>query len=376
MKIVVVGDLHVTPSNLEHTDVWFTQLRNWLLQQSDVNVLLFLGDIFHTHAVVRQEVADLVKGWIERLKADCLVDPWFIAGNHDGISPHSVDVNAVRLLLNEQGVVLDFHESSNNFLVCNYDGHSLVFMSFVANPEEFVERYRSLRQRVSAGNKVILFCHQTFVGATYENGMECQEPSVDPSQIDADFIISGHIHKSQDLGKVFYLGTPRPISWGEVNQPKQIGVLHFSPGTAFKWELVSTKHWAPWYYEAELTVKDVSEIGIAVAHFQDWVREQDIRLDVDYVRIHVSTFDLEILQDLREELRRVLGDVGLKIKLIGHKLQESNKIKGLQELSPAKFSWEELIAKYIDQLEIEPDLRSIVKDRSIELWKRQLTKVS
>lgn len=364
-KFIVIGDLHVMPSNLNQTERWFENLVNFIKSRpNEAFTCVFLGDIFHTHAVVRQEVAHLMKKWVSILQEDCKVDCKFIVGNHDGVSPHSIDINAVRLIFDGHSVIDHLEPDANR--VIHKDGYSLFLMSFFASPKEFVSEYNRLLtiSNIPAGNKKILLCHQTFKGAVYENGMACHEPSVDPIELDVDLIISGHIHLSQTLGKVFYLGTPRPISWGEVNQPKHIGILG-KDGL----ELISTKKWAPWYYELKVDALDKMNLDEAVSGVVDALNERDIDPNDDCVRLQVYTSDLELVEGLRGRLREALGDAAVKIRIVGNKVSASSKnVK--DDFSLTKFSWEELLIRYIDRLNLKPHIKEEVTKRTIALWKR------
>jgi DNA repair exonuclease SbcCD nuclease subunit len=94
------------------------------------------------------------------------------------------------------------------------------FLPYYSNPEEFVDAANKL---ASYGIQT-LFCHQTFQGSQFENGFYAPE-GIDQNLVQVPYIVSGHIHKNQRLGKVLYPGTPKWDTLSDANETKGIWVL-------------------------------------------------------------------------------------------------------------------------------------------------------
>jgi DNA repair exonuclease SbcCD nuclease subunit len=82
-------------------------------------------------------------------------------------------------------------------------------------------------QNFPRDTKKICIAHQTFVGADY--GYYRPDVGVDADKVDAEIIISGHVHKRQSFGKVHYPGTPFSHDLNDINQEK--GVMVFDTET-------------------------------------------------------------------------------------------------------------------------------------------------
>ena len=206
-KFLLVGDLHVQLNNLEDTQIIFDTIRS-LVAERNIDHVVYLGDIYHTHSVMRQEVVKIVRDNIKSTKGTNQAQPIVLVGNHDLIGPTNNSANALTLTLSGEATVIDKPYSASGFYT---------FMPFTPDNNEFISKCNEL------GGE-FLFCHQTFDGSRFENGFYAPG-GVDQNKISQKLIISGHIHKAQTLGKVIYVGTPRPISSAEYNDVKGLNIL-------------------------------------------------------------------------------------------------------------------------------------------------------
>lgn len=209
MKILVVGDLHVVPEELADCDSLLGHVLS-VAAQEDVKEVWFTGDQHHTHAVLRLEVLHWWKNAFTALhkaglKAVALV------GNHDQMSPGS-HINAMMAYDQKLVTVIDRPTVR----------HGVLMVPYVHTQEEFT-------QAVKTEATKIVFCHQTFNGATYENGFLASD-GFDLNLVPQDTIISGHIHASQEFGKVWYVGSPRWRSLSDANQDRAIWLLNIEEG--------------------------------------------------------------------------------------------------------------------------------------------------
>src|ERR1017187_5890786 len=107
MRALLVGDIHAQQNNLEDTAEIFKLVETILNEDPSITLVCFLGDIFHTHDVLRQEVAFFIRKTISKLL--CKSDDskrkvnWVaIAGNHDFSTPTAVkEFNSVELVLGD-----------------------------------------------------------------------------------------------------------------------------------------------------------------------------------------------------------------------------------------------------------------------------------
>lgn len=231
MKILYVGDPHVKVSNIPECE----RLVDFIIKtagEQDVDQITILGDMFHTHAVVRIEVIDF---WRRALwDMSTLGKPIYcLVGNHDqpGSKEKEQDMNALLSLRNLTNMVRIIDRP---FL----DPHTNIgYVPYHSNEHHFKGAAAEL---YSQGNKCLI-AHQTFTGAQYENGFFSEE-GIDPGSLLQEEIISGHIHKCQQVGKCFYPGTPKWDTMSDANQPKGLYIItHAEDGTTREKEWFSTE---------------------------------------------------------------------------------------------------------------------------------------
>lgn len=220
MKALVVGDPHITPEEIGDGDRLIA-LVSGVLQQGQHDVLVILGDLNHTHALVRIEVMEF---WNRSIRHLLGLDGWkgrirLLVGNHDRSHDRSVLGHSLHYGSNPRLVVVD-----SPVVDIEADGTHVAYMPWYPTSEEFHEKNLDLSAEIP--NKVphTLFCHQTFQGSRYENGFWAPE-GADPLKTYALNIISGHIHTQQSIcssPRVWYPGSPRWRSVSDANLEKAI----------------------------------------------------------------------------------------------------------------------------------------------------------
>jgi predicted phosphodiesterase len=187
MKWLFVGDVHATAQELPDCQ----KLVDLILEKTDGGTaVVFLGDQYHTHATLRIEVIDFWTKALKEIKKRSL-NVVLVVGNHDMPNDSSQSVHSMLANNTDDMVVVD-HST---------EWCGVGFMPYCHNPEEFVHDANKL------GTKTLV-CHQTFNGATYENGFYAKD-GVEPDSLTATHIISGHIHTPAQFSKVTYVGAPR-----------------------------------------------------------------------------------------------------------------------------------------------------------------------
>jgi len=242
MKILRVGDPHVQVSNLKDSEALLDFVISTAIKEK-VTAIEFLGDLFHTHAILRVEVVDFWKRAFEKIKfahndyqgIECRV----LVGNHD--QPGSREKEQVMNALN---MFQDKDHTPDNggyrYIINRpmiIDG--IGYVPYHSNQEHFISEAALLYNQ----GAMLLVAHQTFTGAQYENGFFSEE-GIDPEKLLQKQIISGHIHKSQQVGKCFYPGTPKWDTMADANQEKGIWIFTHDKVTGMYTdkEFISTEH--------------------------------------------------------------------------------------------------------------------------------------
>lgn len=224
-KILRVGDPHVTVSNMKDSDA-LLQLVLDTAKSEKVDCVEFLGDLFHNHAVLRIEVVDFWKGWLDHFSAQA-IEVIVIVGNHDqpGSKEKEQEMNALN--------VFDIsHDPDGYRTIVNEPMviRGIGYIPYMSSHTKFINASIDLEE---SGATKLLVCHQTFTGAVYENGQPAED-SVDPNLVSQEKIISGHIHKEQEFGKVFYQGTAKYDKLSDANEKKGIWIYEHNEDMSVK----------------------------------------------------------------------------------------------------------------------------------------------
>jgi len=218
-RFLVVGDPHVTSDSLKECNALLEYVEKCAVDNKADSVL-FLGDLYHTHAILHVEVMAFWSLWTTRLKASvgqvyCLVGNHDMPGN-DGASVHAlIAQEATATVVDKPLLLADL---------------KIGMMPYFSDTADF----RVQAEKLVQGGAKTIFAHQTFAGSMFEAGFYAPD-GVDVQDLDCQFI-SGHIHTPQKVGKVWYPGAPRWRSLADANVARAVWLLDFKDG-----EMVSAK---------------------------------------------------------------------------------------------------------------------------------------
>jgi DNA repair exonuclease SbcCD nuclease subunit len=174
-----------------------------LTEQPDM--IVNLGDMFHTHNVVRSEVLAEVDQHLRNIANLC---PYFIlVGNHDMAHNKTPHIHA---WLPYKQKFKTIHIVDEPALI-----DDMFFMPYIDDAATFNATLdNALESQLSA-----VFCHQTFLGANFGFIAALDGAKIPTTKTQ---IISGHIHKAQTMGPVWYPGTPYAQESADSNENKGI----------------------------------------------------------------------------------------------------------------------------------------------------------
>jgi len=189
---LLVGDVHATPDELEDCEKLLL-----LVQESSYkeDYVIFMGDQYNTHDVVNTRCIEFWRRWFAKLQ-EYGTKVIALRGNHDQVNPTAPYPHS--LLVHPEIMVVD------GPMLLPLPGCAA--MPYFASNEEFVVEANKLHKQHPSIHT--LFCHQTFQGASYENGFYAKD-AVELSEVTIPSLISGHIHTPQKIGKATYVGAPR-----------------------------------------------------------------------------------------------------------------------------------------------------------------------
>lgn len=267
-RAILVGDVHATPSELRDCQALITGL---MTMKEYADTVVFLGDQFHTHAILHLDVVDF---WVKAIRG--LQSIGFkvvmLVGNHDIETCGQLHPNALETLYGTGVTVVDKPMTVGL--------PNAVFMPYIHDGDEFVR----LANENASPSFPILVCHQTFQGAQYDNGFYAND-GVEQDRLNFDSLISGHIHSQAVFGKVWYVGSPRWRGRDDANKAKNVVVFDFE--TQDTVAARSTSLWCQPIVSFDLTpesepvpVADVAQtarVTVTLRGPADWVRTEGDR---------------------------------------------------------------------------------------------------
>lgn len=256
-KVLRVGDPHIKLNNISDS-TRLIQFIYDIAKEQIVDSIEFLGDLFHNHAVKRVEIETFWMTSFHKLN-ELNIPILVLIGNHDQIGSKEKEAwNSLNVFSNKWDNV----EIINSPRIVK----NVAYIPYMRDNERLVEEARRLYQQ---GATKILVAHQTFTGASYDNGFYAED-GVEPELICQDSIVSGHIHTSQQIGKCFYPGTPKWDTMSDANVEKGIWIFnHEDDSTIIDKQFISTKDVVSPIYK--IVIIEGDELPVLVENARNYV---------------------------------------------------------------------------------------------------------
>jgi DNA repair exonuclease SbcCD nuclease subunit len=232
MRILAIGDPHFKVDNIEESKVFITNLSSYLSQNTDIEIIVVLGDVLHNHEKLHTFALNSAIEFFTMLvshkrKCFCLV------GNHDATSNtiFLTDNHWMNALKGWDGLTIVDHPviefiGESFITLCPYvpDGRFLEALSHLVTVEETrkVKRYLKDDKDMTYSRIKIhdwkeskcIFSHQLFdgvkMGAIVAKNVEEWNPEY-------PFCINGHIHENQRPQENLYIpGSAMQEGYGDM----------------------------------------------------------------------------------------------------------------------------------------------------------------
>lgn len=233
-SILFVGDVHATKDSLPECKELIHLVKKTAIDYN-VSSVVFLGDQFHHHGIAHLEVMDF---W-DWVASEFYFEGWglygipqtiFMVGNHDKVVNTLDSTNAIKFAVanKESKGVLEVFSKPRFYPVS--DSVGVGFIPYSATETQFRNNLGTIKEKAGSSKVDLIIAHQTFSGATYENGFYAKD-GIDPKLTQASTIISGHIHRPQILKgpdfQVIYPGSPRWLTLNDANVMKSLLWVNF-----------------------------------------------------------------------------------------------------------------------------------------------------
>jgi len=313
MNILFIGDMHLRINKFSLALEFLTWLNKFIEEQKP-DLVVNLGDSLDTHAIIRSEVINELMNHIYHV-IDLEIPYVYVVGNHDYYLPKDSKYHAL----------LPFKDKITNFFVVDkpQDLFGMTFIPYLPNGEDFPKK-----------TQPICVAHQTFLGADYGpvNALE----GVDANSVSADIIISGHIHKKHNLGKVFYVGSPYSQDASDANQIK--GISTFNTNT-FEFSFTQTP--MPSWRSVNLEISSSTSVDVVhellIQATADKIKGNHYLIELTGPKAEVvayleSSRYLKLVKDLSISLKTVFTD------------------KKHKKVSINSISMEQILSEFVDKV--------------------------
>lgn len=282
-----LGDNHLRINKFSLATQFLTWINQFITEQKP-DLVVNLGDALDTHAVIRSEVLNELMNHIYSV-IDQGIPYVYLKGNHDQYSPKDSKYHAL----------LPFKGRIDNLYVVDsvQDLFGMTFVPYLADANDFPKT-----------TLPICVAHQTFLGADY--GPVNALDGVDAETISAEIIVSGHIHKRHQLGKVTYVGSPYSQEASDVNQIKGISIFD-TADFGFKFHPTPLPTWRSFKYDigGEITAEVLhNRLADSISNSPDHFVVEITGPKAEVVAYVESTRYLELVKGLSIRLKTVFTD--------------------------------------------------------------------
>lgn len=193
--------------------------------------ILFAGDLYHTPKVVSNEtITQSILAYNKYIEDARKIQFYAISGNHDQ-SQRNVPDNPSSTYLKIYDAVFDsFHLLDESDPILHDDRLVIMGIPYLTSNTGFIDRLRYFEKYMldhgnlnSANRTRILLIHTDLPGAVNSHEIKIESGENIPEDLDTffnqfDWVLSGHIHVPQRLGKnVIMLGAFNQQTWGDQN---------------------------------------------------------------------------------------------------------------------------------------------------------------
>lgn len=257
-KILAIGDMHNKLSTIFQTRRAKEKILK-LIYDLRPNGVVLLGDLHDTHERMN------VYAWMEETdliqQLDSSVDrmdgSWFkyVMGNHD-IPSNNLFLERIHPFRSLSGkAIVDTPD------VINTPVGQFAFVPYVPNGrfQEALDQARVFGEPNGAKPPYrAIFCHQEFKNADF--GDSIISKSGDEWPVDRELVISGHIHKYQEMnGNIIYVGSPYQTTFAEEDE-KTVSLFTFTK-TDYSQERIGLG--MPQKKTYTLTIEELSTVEIS-----------------------------------------------------------------------------------------------------------------
>lgn len=210
-KVVITADFHFGVPNRLDDILWSARVIREYCKLSGIEVVIVLGDMFHDRRSIEIDVLSRVSRFLEHTKNDYQQQWITFPGNHDMYLRHSWEVNSLSVLKNHLTVIEDIK-------ILSIDNTNFWVLPFITYEKAYMKILKKIEKQATEND--VLLTHVGVHGAVLNTCFLLKDWSI-ISFYNTIFkrVYTGHFHSKQDVGNVYYPGSPIPFKFDEGDVP-------------------------------------------------------------------------------------------------------------------------------------------------------------
>lgn len=177
------------------------------------SLLFLLGDIFDNRQLIDVNVMNKAIDIILQLSK--ILPVYILVGNHDSYKKYETDINSLAAFRFIPNVTV----YEDPVIITNGKSGILV-MPWIGDQEK-EEQYAI----ANVDRAQYIFAHTDIAGFKYDNGKNITKGVNFVEMVGYKKILSGHIHKRQEIGHVHYIGSPYHTKRGDIGNKKAVYIF-------------------------------------------------------------------------------------------------------------------------------------------------------
>lgn len=205
-KIVLTGDIHLGyPNRLDDIISALSGIRSYM-QENDIVYCVILGDLFHTRQSIATDVMHKAFVFFEETKTKYNQTWMVFPGNHDMFLKNSWKIHSLKTL----SAVLSVYDKPCTVSIEDVRFHILPYIH-----DEALYMQAATKIGEVADPTDVLLTHVGVCGATLNECFLHKNWSVVNFNDFPLNVYAGHFHCKQQVGKLWYPGSPLPFTFAE-----------------------------------------------------------------------------------------------------------------------------------------------------------------
>ena len=243
-----------------------------IIFNNDIGTVIIGGDVYHNKSLVYSIAQEIMIDFFEQYEN---LEFWLLDGNHDLSGKGEHVISSLRSLSKCQNVEwITGSPAGDDGLICIPYSHNVV-------------------NQVKTGRSRILISHFGLSEGVLNSGMSIiSDISVKDLIGKYELVLLGHYHKPQEMGqegfRLFYVGSPIQLDWGEKNEEKRFLVVDTDTLNVDSIPINSYKR----YFEVEV---DSSNREQALADIRTHQRQGDHVKVVLKERVDLEAFEDDVV---------------------------------------------------------------------------------